>query len=719
MDKCHFPPFFYLPALLLPLLMPWSWGALLILPVAAVLGCSGRRRLAWYVGLGGCLALHWGIEWASWSIPPACHRSEVSLTGEVVSLPRVVITHRGGEGQYFLIKLTGSGIEGCGKPARLAVYLDEDINVVEIGHALRLRGRLYPPPGQWSPGAIPDQARWLAWRLHGRLVVTQLTILDRPAGALPELRKRLADRLAGLGGPERSIGLLEALVLGQGRAIPSDDWERFRRLGITHAFVVSGLHLGMVFVGAWWLARRCLVACWPQGVGRRDWAVLPASMVALGYAGLAGFSLPTQRALIMILLTSVLRVGGWRTPSWRLLAVAGSLILSNDYFAILGSSFWLSIVATGVLLFTATVLNPKIGLSSSSWLGRALVTQVVILFFMMPVTLFWFGEVSLAAVITNLLIVPLVSVILIPLALMGTLWGVIGGATGNPPWAMAQFVATGALRTIEIFDQRLPDWALIRSPLPHLTGSRQPVLAVLDVGQGLAVVSHIGDQVWVYDTGDAPPQGRSQADKILTPFLRDRGVDHVAIQIVSHPDRDHAGGMEDLARAVAIERRVGFGGEPCRAGQVLYDHDDVTLTLLNGPGENNNSSCVIRWRYRDRTVLVTGDIDADRERALVRYWREKLRADVLVTAHHGSNTSTTLAFLKWVDPKVALISSARANRFGHPHPAVLERLGKRGVDILNTASHGALMFFPEDNRAEIRALRSGNIPYWLQLHELR
>ena len=340
---------------------------------------------------------------------------------------------------------------------------------------------------------------------------------------------------------------------------------------------------------------------------------------------------------------------------------------------------------------------------------------MLLLLLMAPLNLFWFGQLSLAAIIANLVIVPFLSLLLIPLVLMGTLIAVLVSAPDNAAWSMAQYAASWGLRGIEIVDRRVPDWAIIRSSLTAPADADDPVLAVLDVGQGLAVVMQHGNQVWVYDTGDAPPQGRTQAEKMLLPYLRYRGIGAVSLQIISHPDRDHAGGMGVLADRLPIARRLGSGGEPCRAGQVLHDRDQLTLTVLNGPGSDNSSSCVLMWRYGQFRVLLAGDIDAHRERGLIQYWREQVQADVLVVAHHGSNTSTSRSFLKWVKPGAGIISSGLANRFGHPHPAVLGRLQERGVETFNTALSGTVRVFPESESAEIIALRSGNIPYWLGL----
>lgn len=717
---CHTPMGIFLIALVVPMMMPWHWsGALSGLPGLA-LWLVGQRRAACCAVIAGLIALYWGSRWSEWEIPIACYRQELTLAGEVASFPQSVTTPGGGSRQRFILKLSPDALPDCGHPERLLVTLPESQSRLApsgpaLGSAVRLSGRLRAPPSQLSSGAIPDQARWLARGLHGRLSVTEWEVVAAPGNGLHRLRNALAQRLAELGGAPRPRAVLEALVLGEGRQITAGDWDRFRRLGVTHAFVISGLHLGMVFMGTWWLARRLLWVICPTVMGYRDWGLLPAIVMVSFYAALAGFSLPTQRALIMVLFAAGLRFMGYRTSTWRLLAVAAIIILAIDYFALLGSSFWLSLAATGVLLFVVSLQSRRQGCLPTGWFAGGLLTQAFMVVFMLPVNLFWFGQATAAAVAANLLMLPLIGFLLVPLALTGTFYAFALQTQDNLPWRAALGVANSTLRGMEWLDQHLPTGLLLQTPTLAWRGHNAPVATILDVGQGLAVILQFEGQTWVYDTGDASPDGFSQAEKILLPYLRRTGSDVITAQVISHPDRDHAGGTERLASALPVYRQIGVGGAPCRVGQVLYHSAAVRLTVLNGPGYDNSSSCVLLVEYAGFKMLLAGDIDARRERDLVRYWRGVLTADVLIAAHHGSNTSSTLTFLKWVNPKAAVISAARASRFGHPHPEVLKRLRNRDIFVLNTAAGGTVSLSSGTQVPEIEAMRSGNIPYWLQL----
>lgn len=705
--------------LVMSLLMPVYWGAVSFIVLGGLGYIAGYRKAGVYIVIAGAVACSWGWQWSSGLIEPDCYGRSVSLTGSVASLP-VRYQHASGQGlQSFRLSVGREGLEGCGRPGSLIVYGVNADQIMPLGAELALWGRISPSSSQWNVGSIPDQARWLAQGIHGRLNVSKVKLLQPPSGYLNILRQQLAEALGNLQGPSRAVGLLEALVLGTGRAIAASDWERFRFLGITHAFVVSGLHLSLVFFGGWLISRRALLMLWPRGLVKRDWAIVPALAGAAMYAGLAGFSLPTQRALIMLFLGGALRLATRRTKMWHIFMTAALIILMTNYFSILGRSFWLSMGATAILMWLAVSLTPQFFPNKGGWLLRIIATQVAMVFLMAPITLFWFGQMTLAAVIANVLLVPIIASLLIPLALMGTVCVLLWGNIDNLPWAVAVDVGLGALRAAEFLQQVIPENAMF-NPFYGVGLRRNEEesgvkLAVLDVGQGLSVVLSTAASTLVYDTGDAPPLGKSQAQKVLIPYLNRLGTKEISLRIISHSDRDHAGGLNALAAQFPTKRAIGHAGIPCRVGEVLYQDTDLMVTVLNGPGDTNDGSCVLQVRHTQVTILLAGDVSAARERDMIRYWRHHLKADVLLVAHHGSHSSTSASFLKWVDPAVAVISAARANRFGHPRPGVLARLQQRGIRILNTGKDGGVTVAAGSHKVKIAALRDGNIPYWLSL----
>ena len=697
----------------LALMLPMYWGGALLALLGAIFWWAGKRQLGLALLVPGLACAFAGWKWAQWQIPPTCKDQPVWLTGRVIAFPEYLPAFKGS--QIYRMTVRVSGVEGelCGQPSQVIAYITGSKAPPVLGNSVRLFGQLRPPPSQWNPGSLPDQARWLAKGRHARMGVSEIRILASPPGALARVRSRVAEGIDRINATARVKGLLHALSLGNGSRLPSDDWLNFRRLGISHMAVISGLHLGLVFLLTWRIGGRLLVTCCPRLMLRRDWALLPALGVATGYAALAGFSLPTLRALLMLGGLVFLRLVGCQTASWRILLLAAGVLLCCSPFAILGSSFWLSVGATGAVLFLSGRDRGKPLSSHSLSIWRLLKLQAGVLILMAPLTLFWFGEMYPVAVAANLCLLPVVSSLLVPLVLIGTLWFLLAGSLLNPAWLLAAEVAGGTLTaTAYVADQIPRSWVLQwRRPW------RRPVedleLMVLDVGQGLAVVIHTPAVTLVYDTGDATPSGFTQFEKVLLPHLRWRGIEQPTLWVISHGDRDHAGGLPVLKERFPGAQIIGFGGEPCRAGEWLFARDDMTLRVLNGPGDSNDGSCVVKLAYQVFTALLAGDVSAERERQLIRYWRNELRADVLVVCHHGSKTSTGLGFLKWVKPSVALISAGPNNRFGHPHSSVTARLEKRRIAVHRTDKSAAVSVQYRAGELRVQGLRDGTIPYWL------
>ncbi|MDG1315483.1 MAG: ComEC/Rec2 family competence protein, partial [Flavobacteriaceae bacterium] len=623
--------------LIVSLLLPVYWAGLWF----SFLGCvgliAGHRKVGVYIAIAGGVACYWGWYWHDGLIAPTCYRREVGATGSVSSLPLRYKSVSGEVVQSFRLSITLNIPEECGSPRRLMVYGVSGERFIPLGAEVTVRGRLTPNRSQWNLGSVPDQALSLAQGLHGRLSASHVALSGAPSGYLSHVRQQIADAFGDLQGPPRVIGVLEALVLGTGRGIAKTDWERFRFLGITHAFVVSGLHLSLVFMVAWSLSRRLLFFTVPHKLVRRDWAIVPALGITSFYAALAGFSLPTQRALIMLLLVGILRLTARRTPMRHIFVMAALIILMTNYFTILGRSFWLSMVATGILMWLVTWQNSKAFNNFGGWLSRVFLMQTVLVLLMAPVTLFWFGQMTLAAVAANVFLVPVIATLLVPLALLGTACVLFLGSVDNLPWRLAVEVGEAALSGSQALEHVIPDAAMFNpfSGVSLFAPQQHTIkLAVLDVGQGLSIVLSAGGKTLIYDTGDAPPLGISQAQKALIPYLNRMGVEDVAIRVISHADRDHAGGMTELAEQFAAQRAIGYAGIPCRVGEVLYQTSDITVTVLNGPGNNNDGSCVLQLKTAQVTVLLAGDVSAARERELIRYWRTTLRADILVVAHH-------------------------------------------------------------------------------------
>lgn len=619
---------------------------------------------------------------------------------------------------------------------RLSWY--RETTALWVGERWRLPVRLKPPHGFANPGGF-DYERWLfeqrvAATGNLRKAGTEPLLLDPGPGGyrLDRLRQKLAVHLSGILKDHAALGLVQALTLGERSGFEPQDWEVLTRTGTNHLVAISGLHVGLIAAAVFFLVRwlwvlspRLVLALAAPRAG-----ALGAMAAALSYAALAGFAVSTQRALVM--LGVILAALAWERTlrPWHAFSLALAGVLLVDPGAVLSYGAWLSFGAVAVLLFNLGGRLPSRDLWTR-W-GRA---QWAVSLGLLPLLLALFGRASLISPLVNLVAVPLFSLVLLPMVLVTSLLSLIPGL-GAPlvwvanllawcveglehvaawPWAAASlserpwwvWVSAALGMGLLLAPRGLPGrWLglalavpvlLLRPPAP---GPGEAWVTLLDVGQGLSAVIRTRDGVLVYDTGPGFDGGFNTGALVVAPFLLARGVDRVDVLVLSHADRDHAGGADGLlgrlpvARIVSGEHEaVGLAAaEPCRAAQG-WEWSGVRFRFLHPgdlPGEGNDASCVLHIEAGGRSVLLPGDIGRTVEARLAREQPQALASDVLVAGHHGSATSSGSRFLDAVGPSLVLYSAGYANPFGFPAREVRERVSARGVRALNTGTSGAI-----------------------------
>lgn len=746
-----------LPALLLGLILPFFLpdpraGLVLLLVIVALnrhrrcpVRLPGRQASA--LALGVAVTTVCAMDWWWGQLPEVCWRSAQEVTLRVISFPRVDRLPDGTPRQWFEGELENTEPGACSVSGTLGLALYEASPQLMLGDVLQVEVLLRPPATQLSAGAMPDQARNLS--RNRRANGTIRTVIQRRSAetGLDAWRARLGRGIERAIGDPRQAAILRALVVGDAAGLGVEDWQRFRTLGIAHVLVISGLHIGLVAGFAWGLSglpRR--FARIPGDCGGEQWRVAVTFLAAGAYALLAGLTVPTQRALLMLCVVLGVRALGWRVSPLRALMLAVALILLLDPPALLGSSLWMSAGATGVLLLLAE--RPS---AQTHWLFTLLALQLRLLVCLLPLGWFWFGEASLAGILTNLTVVPVLTFWTVPLALLGAAAESLQTGLGALAWQFSALPLPPVLSAIDWLAAR-SDWlmlevqvggplavglglvvlaALLRRWWVGCVGGLLSVIAlwpsgpisefvVLDVGQGTAVLLRHGDRVLLYDSGGGVPGRFTQTEKIVLPWLRQAGITRIDTLLISHRDLDHSAGTAVLRDNLPIGRHLGYEGDPCTEGKLWQWDAEVTFRVLNGDGQDegnsNANSCVLLIDVLDTRILLAGDIDLRRERQMVRYWRDQLRADLLLVAHHGSATSTGYSWLKWVAPRVAVLSRARANRFGHPAEVVMERLRALNIEVVDTAASGTVRWQLAPG-GQLRRIPSRGAwsPWWLQL----
>ncbi|CAH0188156.1 ComE operon protein 3 [Massilia sp. Bi118] len=771
-----------------------------VLPTAPVMcvcvGCAiacialvGIVKRVWSTAcLTACAGTLLGYTWAALmahhalvsQLAPADEGRDLTVVGIVDSLP-----YHFEQGLRFNLLVERTETPGTTVPSRIALswYADRGSSPGKLpdslkpGERWRLTVRLQRPHGNANPGGF-DYEAWLleqGVRATGYVRVdsgnAQLDAFVPRAGTLIErARAVLRDRIQAALPDRQYAGVIVALVIGDQRGIDQADWQVFNRTGIGHLISISGLHITMIaglaalaMSGLW---RRSFFtgAQLPLRLPAQKVAALTGAAAALLYVLLAGFGVPAQRTLYMLVVVALALWFGRLASVTHVLCLALGVVVLLDPWAVLWPGFWLSFGAVAVILFGGhgRIAPRETGFKAN--LKTAGRTQWSVTLGLVPLTMLLFGQVSLVSPLANAIAIPLVSFIVTPLALLGSLSPApLGGWLLLAAHAVVEGLAVvlGQLAQMPAAVWRAPApqawvfllalggtmWMLMPRGWPHRWAGAAAWLPLLlqmpehpepgrfrviafDVGQGMALLVETAGHRLLYDTGPGYAPGADSGSRVLLPYLRMRGIAELDGMVVSHSDADHTGG----ALAVLGEVKVGWLASSllashavaraaprhlhCAAGQ-RWEWDGVRFEMLHPAAASyadpkprpNARSCTLRITNGRTAILLAGDIEAAQEAALVASGADGLRADVLLAPHHGSGTSSTQAFLQAVHPSVSVFQVGWRNRYKHPKKEVYERYGQLGIERLRTDELGALTL-AFDAKVEAQAYRRQHARYW-------
>ena len=619
-----------------------------------------------------------------------------------------------------------------------------------------------------AQGTVRTGAHDVAPRLLEDCVWQFNPLVDR---ARAGLRDHLQQLLQG----RRYASVITALVMGDQSGIGEDDWSLFNRTGISHLVSISGLHITMIAA----LAAVLAAAAWRRSPGLLRMATVPVvrAVAAIGgglaYCLLAGWGVPAQRTLLMLSVVALAQCGRARLGAATVLSGAGALVCLWDPWAVLAAGFWLSFGAVAcIFLVSGGALAPLPGWRTALREGARV--QAAITVGQVPLTLAIFGQISLVAPLANAVAIPVVSYLVAPLALIGAALAACGDATAGAARVLLAAAETsfGALAHLLQW-LTTPQWSWVAMPLPPtwalavaaagcawLLAPRGwpmrwlgiagllplfvwPVtrpaagelwVSALDVGQGMAIVLETADRVVLFDTGPRYSADADAGSRVIVPYLRARGLQHVDALIISHPDIDHAGGARSLMRTLAIDRvwtsippdhRLLGVAAPlvrCEAGQRLVLgalslemlHPDAPL-YEDTRASTNARSCVVLVQMGEYRVLLTGDIPERQEKQMLERTRTRgqdLRVALIVAPHHGSHSSSSEALIAATAPQWVSMQLGYRNHYGHPHAAVVARYRAHDVAVIRSDERGAVQWRFSADRTAVECWRQDHARYW-------
>jgi competence protein ComEC len=639
----------------------------------------------------------------------------------------------------------GDRLPASGK-VQLTVY--GEAPALTEGQRVRAQARLHPPVGFKNPGGFdyPAHLRRNGILLVGSARGDALTALTPGVPPWPVTVRRWAVATLRARLPESSAALQAGLLLGERSALTPETDEAFRRAGVYHVLAVSGFNVAL-------LASSVFFSLSLLGMPRRATAVV-AGLVLLGFAVVVGAQPSVLRATVMglLLLASVLIER--ESQVMNALALAALILLAWRPGDLWEPGFQLSYAATAGIIYLAPPLSAWLKERGwADWPATAVSVSVGAQAAVTPIMLAHFNQLSLVGIAANLLVVPLAGgattlgmlALLVELAsgaaatlLFNALWVLLLALRASVwlaaavPAAMIHLPAPGWLA--------VSAWCAALGLIPHAGGpwARRSALALclivtvssawpwlrpgdrslrvhfLDVGQGDAVLIELpeGPRMLV-DGGPGGTRRFDVGERVLAPFLWNRGAARLDVVALTHQDSDHSGGLAAVLRLFAVgefweagrsgpgppelERALG-SARPARrvlvAGQRLWLGGAV-ITVLNpaadgGPASANDDCLVLRLDWRGVSLLLTGDLGPVGEARLVQRGGP-LRILALKVAHHGSRFSSGAAFLGAARPEIAIVSVGARNPFRHPSPDTLARLESAGARVYRTDRDGAVI----------------------------
>jgi competence protein ComEC len=666
-------------------------------------------------------------------LPANLQAQSVVAQGVIVSIPRYqnnIAT--------FVFKLFSLRVQQKIYPLDFKVKLAwRGAKSIKVGDKWQLTVKLKHPRGFWDEGVFAYQ-KWLfaqGIRATGYVQTNNNRLLGVDGGyGIDRFRTQLASAIATTLANESLSGLISALAVGVRDTITDEQWDVLRGTGTNHLFAIAGLHIGLVsgivyFIVHFLWRRSALL---PLYLPAPKAGAIAALLAALLYSALAGFSLPTQRASIMLALFFVAKLCNKTLPAWRAWFLALVFVIGLEPLQVLSESFWLSFAAVALIIYG---VNGRVVRKGLWWhWGR---TQWVLSWGLLPFGFLFFQQATLASFIANTIAIPWVSFVVLPLTLIGVVFWLLVPAVGSFCW----WLAAQALAFIWPLLQTLAAWkcfawnsylaidikllaalfavTLLLAPrgipgrllgligflpalliTPKMPMQGEAWITVLDVGQGLAIVVQTKQHTLLYDAGPYFNKHFDAGSAVVAPFLLQAGVHKIDLFMISDNINAYSGGGDSVLSSLPISQiltnvawlfRPGLASACDSSDKWVWD--GVTFQVLYPVIEsNNNGSCVLRISTASQSILLSGNLAAVDEKKLVQIYGNHLATAILIAPSFGSATSSSSIFISAVHPQYVVFSTGYRNRYELPNLAILTRYQAQGVRVYTTAAEGAIHF---------------------------
>lgn len=705
----------------------YTHSPLIVIGVFVILFLKAPRQVVLWFLAACCWA--WLHQWfiADRGMPQRVVIPKAHLMGEISSIPTSTDTQS--QFHFLLHQLNQHSV-------RASVLLNcySHCPSFKAGDRWEFDAKLKKPMNLANPGSFDYvgklSANHITWTGYIKDGSYQQITTQGKGFWLTQLREQFAETISKAMINSEGLGIVLAISLGVTNHISLAQWDLFRRTGTTHLMVISGAHIGLIagllflFIERLWRRSERLCLYCPS----QQAASIVAMIGACSYALLAGFAIPAERSLIACVLVLGKNCFNRRFTGWQAWRYGLLLILIGEPHAVVSPGFYLSFIAVAILIS-----------SSQRWVmqgfKKTLCLQLACLFGLMPMTLYWFSYGAMNGLFANILAIPLVGYVIVPLSLITVLLNqmmtlhflftllhyltqglliflnfVNSSAMINLEFSITQPLAMFALMVAFALAAFLP----IKSVWPAIVMMVLSVFVpqherpqkgearvnVLDVGQGLSVFIQTAGHRLLYDTGVKFYNGSDMGKLAILPYFRYYGITSLDKVVISHPDLDHRGGLASIEQQLLINELIVNNVDYYHRGKNCHQYPDWQwdgvrfhfLPIKAGFNKTNNTSCVLQVITQHGAVLLPGDIEQQAEAYLMQHYPLTLQSDVIIVPHHGSKTSSSPGFIRKVNPKYAIISAGFDNRYHFPHQETLKTFLREKITVLNTMDCGMVNF---------------------------
>lgn len=628
------------------------------------------------------------------------------------------------------------------------------------GDRIAFRATLRTPRSYGIPGEF-NYPEYLARSdiFMSAFVADEESIVRLPQHATPSLRCRieqwrtlLGDLIASHFSPQQSAYLL-SLTIGQKSRLSSEQREQLARYGISHLFSISGLHLGLVagliylIINRLYRSREKLLLWVPAQIAVPLLTLPPL----LAYLALSGSALPTVRAALLTFITVVALVCRRSTPALTLLAFVATIILLSDPLALFSASFQLSFAGVGALIYCLGYQKSAPIHPATKWIVTPVMATVIATIATTPIALWHFHTLAPAAILCNIIAIPLIGILTVPLALVATLLlpimphiaiELFNGClllietTLNLSEIIAQGPLAGiflylspaqhtslilfALAVLTLIVRKIPQSLFLLSAstlvfiAPHFYPPPAPLeLIPFSIGQGESLLLRLGkDKTYLIDGGGFHSQTFDVGKQLLAPALGNLGISHLNAVILSHDHPDHRKGLIHILRhfevdyfwcSIPVEQLHWSLRQVLKEEKIptrVFDPNWTSIPLegeaqldIYVPPDNtakmNDRSLVVLAHYKNDTILLTGDLENHGVTQLLAS-RTLSAITALKLPHHGSRRSRPHDLIQQTQPQIAIASVGFNNAYHFPHPETMDALDKNQTTLIRTDHDGTV-----------------------------